>query len=178
MLVTEVPAPLRERLGPDGTNGLVGTLERTREESVTAAVAACTDRFDRRLVETSAGLRLEMAGMRQEMHAGFAVLRQEMRDGDAALRQEIRDVDAALRQEIRDVDAALTQEIREIKVALGEQVRDGDTALRQEMHEGFARLRAEIAGRYTDLLKWSFLFWVGQVAVVAGLVGVLLRANL
>jgi hypothetical protein len=29
MLVTEVPAPLRERLGTDGTNGLVEILERT-----------------------------------------------------------------------------------------------------------------------------------------------------
>ena len=80
------------------------------EESVTAAITACTDRFERRLVETSMALRLEIAGLRQEMHDGFAAVRQEL------------------------------------------------------------------ATQHADQLKWSFLFWVGQVAVVAGLFGVLLRA--
>jgi hypothetical protein len=110
MLASEVSAPLRERLGPGGTSGLLEVLERTRDESVTAAMAACGDRFERRLVETSSALRLEMAGLRQEMRDGFAAVRQEM------------------------------------------------------------------AMRHADQLKWSFLFWVGQVAVVAGLFGILLRA--
>ena len=109
MLVNDVPAPLRERVGPEGTNGLLAILERTRDESVAAAMTACVDRFERRLVETSSALRLEMAG------------------------------------------------------------------LRQETHDGFAALRHEIATRHADQLKWSFLFWVGQVAVVAGLFGLLLR---
>ena len=110
MLATEVPAPLRGRLGTEGTNGLLEALERTRDESVTAAMTACGDRFERRLVETGSGLRLELAGVRQEMRDGFATVRQE------------------------------------------------------------------VALRHADQLKWSFLFWVGQVAVVAGLFGVLLRA--
>ena len=110
MLASDVPPPLRQRLGTDGTDGLVGLLERTREESVTAAISACTDRFERRLIETSAALRLEMAGLRQETHDGFAAVRQEL------------------------------------------------------------------ATQRADQLKWSFLFWVGQVAVVAGLFGILLRA--
>jgi len=37
---------------------------------------------------------------------------------------------------------------------------------------------AAVAMRHADLLKWSFLFWVGQGALVAGLVGVLLRVIL
>ena len=103
MLAGDVPTPLAERLGPEGTNGLLEILERTRDESVAAAMTAGADRFARRLVETSSALRLEM-------------------------------------------------------------------------HDGFAAVRHEIAMRHADQLKWSFLFWVGQVAVVAGLFGVLLRA--
>jgi hypothetical protein len=38
--------------------------------------------------------------------------------------------------------------------------------LRAEMHVGFADLKSE-------LLKWSFLFWIGQLAAVAGLLSVL-----
>ena len=143
MLASDVPPPLRQRLGTEGTDGLLEVLERTREESVTAAISACTDRFERRLIETGAALRLEIAGLRQEMRDGFAAGRQEMHDGLGAVRQEMH---------------------------------DGLAAVRQEMHDGFAAVRQELATQHADQLKWSFLFWVGQVAVVAGLFGVLLRA--
>jgi hypothetical protein len=136
MLAGEVPESLRLRLGGDGTEGLLEVLERTREESVTAAMTACGDRFERRLVETSAGLRLEL-------HDGLAALRLELRDGLAAVRQELRDELAAVRQ---------------------------------ELHHGLAAVRQELAEQRADQLKWAFLFWVGQVAAIAGLLAVFLRA--
>jgi hypothetical protein len=142
MLATHVPASLRERLGAEGTSGLIQILERTRDESVTTALAACTDRFERRLTETNAALQRETAGLRLEMHDGFAAVRQEMRDGFALVRQEMHQSVAAVRQ---------------------------------EMHDGVASVRLELATQRAELLKWSFLFWIGQVAVVAGVLGVLLR---
>lgn len=45
--------------------------------------------------------------------------------------------------------------------------------LRQEMRGGFAEVRQEIAHRSADLLKWSFVFWIGAVGAVAALAGVL-----
>ena len=52
--------------------------------------------------------------------------------------------------------------------------------LRQEMQAGFAQLRHEIQLLHTkleqrsaDLIKWSFVFWVGAVTAVAVLAGVL-----
>lgn len=45
--------------------------------------------------------------------------------------------------------------------------------LRQEMRVGFAELRQEIAQRSADLLKWSFVFWVGAVGAIAALAGAL-----
>ena len=38
-------------------------------------------------------------------------------------------------------------------------------------------LRVQIANLRADLLKWSFLFWVGQVAAIAGLLAFMLRAT-
>ena len=40
-------------------------------------------------------------------------------------------------------------------------------ALRLEMQKGFSELRVEV-------LRWSFLFWIGQVAAVAGLLAFML----
>src|SRR5712691_2881876 len=48
--------------------------------------------------------------------------------------------------------------------------------LRVEMHGGFAALRQELATARVELLKWSFLCWVGQVAAMAGPLAFMLRA--
>ena len=50
-------------------------------------------------------------------------------------------------------------------------------ALRLEMHQGFASLRQEQAATRVELLKWSFLFWIGQVAAIASLLAYMLPAG-
>lgn len=58
--------------------------------------------------------------------------------------------------------------------------------LRQEMRAMESRLKDELGGRIhslevkveqraADLIKWSFVFWVGAVAAIAMLAGVLRR---
>ena len=51
------------------------------------------------------------------------------------------------------------------------------SGLRTELHDGLASVRAEIATTRVELLKWSFAFWVGQVAVMAGLLSFMLRGR-
>ena len=46
--------------------------------------------------------------------------------------------------------------------------------LRIEMHQGFAAIRQEMAAGHVAWLRRSFLFWIGQVATVAGLLAVML----
>ncbi len=106
-----VPGGLRERLGEDGTAGLVElfqTAGRAWREDVLSVV---TERFERRLTEAISGLRVEMAN-------GFA-------------------------------------------------------SLRQEMTQGLAQLRQKIAATKVDLIKWSFVFWTGQVVVLGGLMAIM-----
>ena len=46
--------------------------------------------------------------------------------------------------------------------------------LRLEMHQGFATIRQEMASSHIAWLRWSFLFWIGQVAALAGLLAYML----
>jgi hypothetical protein len=48
-------------------------------------------------------------------------------------------------------------------------------ALRVEMAHLETGLRGDMAALRAELLKWAFLFWVGQLAGVAAIVGVMLR---
>jgi hypothetical protein len=42
-------------------------------------------------------------------------------------------------------------------------------AMRAEVGDGFTAIRQEMATSRVELLKWSFVFWIGQVAAIAGL---------
>jgi hypothetical protein len=90
-----VPAAVRTRLGDDATFGLIELLDSERKDWGEQVLSVAADRFERRLTEELAGLRLE--------------------------------------------------------------VRDGLATTRFEM------------------LKWSFVFWIGQVAATAALLSFMLR---
>jgi len=107
------------------------SLEDVRGEWSEQVLSLAVERFERRLVEETSKLRVEMA-------QGFSGLRQEMSSLDGRLRQEM-------------------------------------GGLRQEMGGLEGRLHKEIGGQRVESLRWSFLFWIGQVAAMAALLGFMLR---
>ena len=157
MDVDAVSAPLRERLGLEATIGLLELLDahhRERDEDVMVAV---TDRFERRLTEEASGLRIQMAQLGAE-------LRQEM----AAMRADLREEMATMRADLREEMATMGADLRREMATMG-------ADLRQEMATIGGDLRQEMAAGRVDLFKWCFLFWIGQVLPVGGIVGVMLR---
>lgn len=50
-----------------------------------------------------------------------------------------------------------------------------DADIRREMELGFARLEIKIEQRAADIMKWSFVFWVGAVLALAGALAALVR---
>ena len=97
----------------------------------------------------------------QRLVGELAGVRTEMTRGEARLREEI----ASVRVEMARGEARLHGEISQTRAML-----------REEMAQQGTLIRQEIATNRFELLKWSFLFWVGQVIAVVGLVGVMLRA--
>jgi hypothetical protein len=49
--------------------------------------------------------------------------------------------------------------------------------LRTTMHRDLTDVRQELASTRIEMLKWSFVFWVGQVAAMAGLLALMLRGR-
>lgn len=135
MNVSDVPTALQDRLGPDGTSGLVELLGNARQEWTAEMIERVGDRFERRLTDETTKLRVGMV-------QGFAALRQELSEGLSQVRQEMT---------------------------------VGQSTLRQEMTAGFAALRQEHADTRFELLKWAFVFWVGQLFTLAGFLAVVIR---
>lgn len=51
----------------------------------------------------------------------------------------------------------------------------GFAGMRDEMQRGLGAVREELAANRIELLKWSFLFWVGQIVIMAGILSFMLR---
>jgi phage-related tail protein len=166
---------LHARLGQEGAAGLLELLETARQEWTAEVVGAVGERFERRLVQETSAVRVEMAqlgaGLRQEMAELGADLRQEMAELGADLRQEMAGLGADLRREMAEMGADLRQEMAEMRADLLQ----GDASLRLEMREGFATIRQEMADQRFELLKWAFIFWVGQFFAVASLLAIAIR---
>ena len=71
---------------------------------------------------------------------------------------------AVTKADLQQTAASLREEMRQLEGALREEIRQIDASLREEIQQ----VRA-------DLIKWSFAFWVGNVAVLSGIMFALLR---
>jgi uncharacterized membrane-anchored protein YhcB (DUF1043 family) len=160
----EASPALRRRLGEDGVSELIELGQAWGDRTL----AAASDRFERRIVEETANLRVEM-------NAGFAKLREEMATGSAKLREEMATSSAKLREEMVNNSAKLREEMANSSAKLREEMATGFAKVREEMAQVESSLRVDIANTRSELLKWAFLFWVGQAATVAGLMALMFR---
>jgi hypothetical protein len=49
------------------------------------------------------------------------------------------------------------------------------TGLRVAIAEGLATIRKDMNETRADVIRWSFMFWIGQLAATAALLGLMLR---
>lgn len=88
-----VPDPLRQRLGDDGSLALVQIFDEANRVMRDEFLSVATERFERRVTEEAAKLRVEfaqgLAAVRQEMATGLAGLREEMARGFGEVRAAI-----------------------------------------------------------------------------------------
>ncbi len=124
MSIITIPKPLRDKLGDDGTEGLIEVLNRQEEHTKDSVIETAADRFERRLTEVRTGLD----------------------------------------NRITEVEASLNNRITEV-----------ETRLDKRITEEAAGLRVEIQKSKSDTIKWMFVFYIGQVAALSGLLFALLR---
>jgi len=144
---------LQETLGAEAAEDLV-----TWMHDMDARHAASQDTIRADIAELRTETDAGLTRVRQEMDAGLAQVRQEMDAGLAQVRQEMDTGLAQVRQEMRAGFAAYDTKL---------------AAYHEDMRVGFAHLETRFERRFGDLLKWSFVFWVGAVGAVAMLAKVL-----
>jgi hypothetical protein len=75
----------------------------------------------------------------------------------------------ANRSELRELNDLSSSRLEARIEGVRSDLRAEIAMVREEMRVGFAGVEGKIDRRFADLMKWSFLFWCGAVAV--GLLG-------
>ena len=70
-------------------------------------------------------------------------------------------------------DEVLSEAVARFERRLTEEI----GTLRVEMTQSKMDLRQDIAGARVDILRWSFLFWIGQVTVMMGMLAFMLKVH-
>jgi hypothetical protein len=159
---------LREKLGDEAMGGLQTFVDAARREWKDEVLTRASERFDRRLGEEMGALRLDMA-------KEFATVRAETAREFAAVRVEMAAMRTELRAEMAGMGAGLRTEIAGMGAALRTEMAGMGAGLRTEMAGMGAGLRTEMAATHFSMLKWAFIFWIGQFAAVSAMMALLLR---
>jgi hypothetical protein len=76
-------------------------------------------------------------------------------------------IDARFGEARAESDARFVEVLAQMDVRLAE--------LRDEMHTGFATLEAKLDRRFAEVIKWSFVFWVGSTVTLVTALAALAR---
>jgi hypothetical protein len=82
--------------------------------------------------------------------------------------------DRRLVEEIGALRLDIAKEFASVRVEMAKEF----AAVRGEMAKEFAAVRGEMAATHFSMLKWAFVFWVGQLVAMTGIMTLLLRAML
>ena len=77
--------------------------------------------------------------------------------------------------QVAQAQSALRTEIAQAQAALRTEIAHSEGRLRQDFSEMEVRVLREVGNNRFDLLKWSFLFWIGQVVTMSAIIAAMLR---
>jgi hypothetical protein len=152
---------LNETLGPDAAGDLVTWLDEMRSEH-------------REMMDAIRG---DFAETRQEIHASESRLMEklggQMHALETVLRGEIHAVETRLGERLGDrihgVETNLGERISGVEAKLGDRI----SGLETKLGDRIGDVSKEVDRSAATLIRWSFVFWVGAVAAIALLAGVL-----
>lgn len=115
------------------------------------------DRFERRLVEETSKVRVELAGV------------------EGRLTEKASQLEVRLSDRVAQTETMLRQEMGGLEVRLSDRIAQSEGSLRREISGLEVKMERSMGALRSDVLKWAFAFWLGQLGTIAGIIIALLR---
>ncbi|MDR7513610.1 MAG: DUF1640 domain-containing protein, partial [Armatimonadota bacterium] len=79
--------------------------------------------------------------------------------------EEVARLETRIAEESAKLDRRVTEEVARLENRIAEEAAKLDRRITEEV----ARLRTQISDVRADLIRWMFVFWVGQIGVLLGI---------
>ena len=155
MAIVSIPKPLREKLGEEGTDALVQVLNENGKDLRSSVIDFAEQRFEQSLSREIALVRVDLADAEKRLMGEIAGVRVDLADTEKRFEKRLTEEIAGVRVDLADAEKRfekrLTEEIAGVRVEI-------------------ADLRGSIQKSKSDTIKWMFLFWIGQIGAVLGII--------
>ena len=115
--------------------------------------------------ETELKLQKEIENVKLEIEE----VRKEIREIETKLTKEIKEVEAKLTKDIKEVEAKLTEKIKELDLKFTKDIKEVEAKLTEKIKELDLKFTKEIGNTKFTMLKWQFVFWISQMAVLTAI---------
>ena len=164
MSVIIVPKIIRDKFGEECADAFTGLIKEIDLDARKDAIAIAAERFENRLTEEIGKVNQKIT----ELEGGFdKKLSEEIGKVSQKIVELEGRIDKKLAEEIGKVNQRITEEIGKVNQRITEE----SGKLRLEME----KLRTEIEKNRADIIKWMFIFWVGQIGVLSAIIIVMMR---
>jgi hypothetical protein len=143
MAIIFIPKPLREKLGEEGTEALVQVLNENDKELRSSIIDFAEQKFEQALSREVGGVRVDLA------------------DAEKRFEKRLIEEISGVRIDLSTVEKALREEISGVRVDL--------VTVEKALREEISGVQGSIGKSKSDTIKWMFLFWIGQIGVLTGI---------
>jgi len=77
----------------------------------------------------------------------------------------------ATKQDLSEMKSDLKADINSLKI----EIANGRNELKLEIADLRTELKTDIANSRSDIIKWMFIFWIGQLAAMIAIAGLILK---
>jgi len=162
MPVLSVPRVLRDKLSDEGVEALVELLNQAEEKVRDVIVKFSEEKYERRLVEVASALRVSLedkiAGVKSDLEGKIASVKSD-------LEEKIAGVKSDLEGKIASVKSDLEEKIASVKSDLEGKIANLEVKIANVKSD----LEVKIANARADIIRWMFIFWVGQIGALLGI---------
>ncbi|MDZ7721742.1 MAG: hypothetical protein U5R06_02670 [candidate division KSB1 bacterium] len=135
-----VEKPLREKLGEDASESLLRLVNQSVEQRKHEMLEFLEEKFERRLSEEHGQI-------------------------NAAIKETEQRLDNRITVEISKVNERITTESSKVNERMTEEI----GKVNERMTEEIGKVNVNIAHVERNMIRWMFIFWIGQIGAMLGL---------
>ncbi|MBD3385463.1 hypothetical protein GF407_11130 [candidate division KSB1 bacterium] len=140
MPIVSAKKPLRDKLGDDGIESLIDLLKESQADQKEDMLAFFEEKYERRLGKEVGAISVTIAETEKRL--------------DNRITEEIGKVNVTIAETEKRLDNRITEEIGKVNERTTEEI---------------AGVKTDLANTRADLIKWMFIFWMGQVVALVGI---------